>query len=682
MTLRQRLAHLPRDARDTLFLLGVIAWVIAPQANVLPLWATAMAALLLLLRAYLAWNSQPLPGRWTLRLLLLAAVAGTLLTHRTIVGRDPGLTLLVMLLALKTLEARAQRDAMVIFFLGFFTMLSNFFYSQSLATAMAMLLGLLGLLTALVNAHLPMGRPPLAQSLRTAATMALLGAPVMLALFLLFPRMAPLWGVPSDTLGGRTGLSGQMKVGSIAELALDDRIAFRLRFDDPKYQPTQSELYFRGPVLASFDGREWLADPVREDDAHRSRFTLPADLQVRGPARDYEITLEPSNRPWLLVLEAAAQAPQVPQRHPFMTQDLQWLVRQPINELLRYRASSHTDFRHGPMQAVPALRTFTTLPPGKNPRTLQWAAELRANPQLAQGGTPALVQAALQHLRTGGYAYTLDPGVYGDDTADEFWFARKEGFCEHIASAFVVLMRAMEVPARIVTGYQGGELNPMDGYWTVRQSDAHAWTEVWIAGQGWVRVDPTGAISPGRVGQFQRLRAPQGALANAMGTVISPDMLQRLRLLWDATNNRWNQWVLNYTQERQFDLLRRLGFESPDWQDLAHMIAGLIVATALGGSAWALWERLQHDPWLRLLQRARARLERAGLPLPDHTPPRRLAKLALAHFGPSAQPLADWLLRLERLRYAPTTSTPHADLRNLRRAMRQLPWPAKPTDTP
>ncbi len=683
MNLRQTLAALPRDARDTLFMLCVIAWVIAPLVRELPVWTSVAVALLLLLRGTLAWRAKPLPGRWTMHLLMLCAVAGTLLTHRTIVGRDPGLTLVILLLALKTLEARAQRDAMVIFFLAFFSMLSNFFYSQSLATAAAMLLGLLGLLTALVNAHQPVGRPPLVQSLRTASTMALLGTPVMVALFMFFPRMAPLWGVPNDTMAGRTGLSGQMKVGNIAELALDDRIAFRLRFDDAGYRPPQSVLYFRGPVLTSFDGREWLADPVREDeDEARRRFTLPAQLQVRGPALRYEITLEPSFRPWLMVLEATAEPPALGTRRPYMMQDLQWMVRQPINELQRYRAVSHPDFTHGPLEAVPALRTFTTLPQGMNPRTLALAAQWRADPQLAQGGTMALVNAALQRLRTGGYTYTLEPGLYGEHTADEFWFDRKQGFCEHIASAFVVLMRAAGVPARIVTGYQGGELNPVDGYWTVRQSDAHAWAEVWVQGQGWVRVDPTGAVSPGRVGQFQRLQAPQGVLGNAMGTILSPDAAQRLRALWEAANNRWNQWVLNYTQERQYDLLRQLGFDSPDWQDLAAVIAGLIVASALGGAAWTLWERLQHDPWLRLLALARARLARAGLDLPEHTPPRTLAAQALAHFGPQAQAVADWLLRLEHLRYAPSPTDPRATLRQLRRDMRQIRWPVRQSPTP
>ena len=678
MTLRQTLASLPRDARDTLFLLVVIALVIAPQTDVLPLWTSVMAGAVLLWRGGLAWAGRPLPNVWLLRLVLVLAVAGTLLTHRTILGRDAGVTLIVALLALKTLEARAQRDALVIFFLGFFTMLSNFFYSQSLPTAVAMLVALLGLLTALVNAHMPVGRPPLAQAMRTAGTLALLGAPIMAALFMFFPRMAPLWGMPGDPLGGRSGLSDSMKVGSIAELALDERIALRLRFEDPNFAPPQSILYFRGPVLSGFDGREWLAEPVRDDMALERQMGLAANLQVQGTPLRYEITQEAHQRPWLLLLEATPEKPAIPGMFLFMTQDLQWLSSRPMTDVVRLRAESYPQFRHGPAADTPQLRSFTRLPQGNNPRTLALAAQLRADPALATGGPQALVDAALQRLRTGGYTYTLDPGVYGEHTADEFWFDRKEGFCEHIASAFVVLMRAAGVPARIVTGYQGGERNPVDGYWTVRQSDAHAWSEVWMEGRGWVRVDPTGAVAPGRVGAFQRLQAPRGALANAVNTIISRDMAQRLRAVWEAANNRWNQWVLNYTQSRQLDLLRALGFDTPDWQDLARVLAGLLVASALGGALWTLWERLQHDPWLRLLHQARARLARAGLPTPASTPPRTLAAQARAHFGDDAEAVSTWLVRLEEVRYAPESPHQSQALRHLRSDLRRLRWPRPP----
>lgn len=236
----------------------------------------------------------------------MLTIGATYATHRTLLGRDAGVTLIVSLLALKTLELRARRDAFVVFFLGFFTMLTNFFYSQSLLTAFTMLLALLGLLTALVNAHMPVGRPPLMQAARTAGWMALAGAPIMLALFLLFPRFAPLWGTPSDAMAGRTGLSNTMRVGTIAELALDDSIAARIRFDGDR-APPQSQLYFRGPVLAQFDGREWTALPSWARGAQWS-----ANLRVSGEPVRYEITLEANNRPWLLTLDASQRPPRRP----------------------------------------------------------------------------------------------------------------------------------------------------------------------------------------------------------------------------------------------------------------------------------------------------------------------------------------------------------------------------------
>ncbi|MDF1485084.1 DUF3488 and transglutaminase-like domain-containing protein [Ramlibacter sp. H39-3-26] len=666
---------LPRDSRDTLFLLAVVAWLILPQAANLPTWSTALAYALLAWRAWLAWHARALPSRWVLAGVLVLAIAGTLLTYRTVLGRDAGVTLVVLLLALKTMELRARRDALVIFFLGFFTMLTNFFYSQSLLTALAMLLGLLGLLAALVNAHMPAGHPPLAQPLRMAATMALLGAPIMAALFMLFPRLAPLWGTPSDAMSGRTGLSNSMQVGAIARIALDDAVAMRIRFLDlpAGTAPPQRGLYFRGPVLSTFDGREWTPLSYRIEGHGMPRIDTPAELKTSGAPLRYEATLEPHQRPWLLVLDAARDKPDLPGMDSFMAQDLQWMASRPITDVARYRAESYADFRHGPEAMTPRLAAYTELPPDGNPRTRALAQALRAALP-ADAGTQALVNAALQRLRTGGYVYTLDPGVYGPDTADFFWFDVKEGFCEHIASAFAVLMRAAGVPARIVTGYQGGEMNSVDGYWTVRQSDAHAWTEVWMEGRGWVRVDPTAAVAPARLGLAGRLRAPEGALASAFGTVVAPTLVQNLRAAWEAVNNRWNQWVLNYTQSRQMDLLRQLGFSSPSWEDLATVLGVLVAATASAAGLWTLWGRSRRDPWLRLLDDARHHLRQAGLQ--GATPgaaPRALAAQARARFGAAGEPVADWLLRLEQQRYA---RTPGAGLDALRRELASLHWPA------
>ena len=655
---------LPRDARDTLFLLGVIGIVLLPQVPNLPWWCTLLTAIVLAWRGTLAVQSKPLPSRWWLVALLAVALAATFATYRTLLGREAGVTLVVVLLALKTLELRARRDAFVIFFLGFFAMLTNFFSSQSLLTAVAMLVALLGLLTALVNAHMPVGRPPLAQAARTAGWMALLGAPIMLALFMLFPRMAPLWGTPNDEMTGRSGLSNTMRVGSIASLALDDGIAARVKFDGG-VAPPQRQLYFRGPVLSDFDGREWTAPPPWE------RGFLSAELRVQGEPVGYEVTLEPSNRPWLLALDAPVKPPQIPGLRVMATPDLQWMANRAIGDFLRYRAESYPQFQSGPLQQTGALQRYVALPSGSNPRTVALAAQMKADQALAGAATPAFVNAALERLRTGGYSYTLEPGLYGNETADEFWFDRKAGFCEHIASAFVVLMRALDIPARIVTGYQGGELNGVDGYWVLRQADAHAWAEVWEAGKGWTRVDPTASVSPGRIGAFQRLAAPPGLFAGAIGT-MSPTLAQNLRAAWEAVNNGWNQWVLNYTQSRQLDLLKNIGFEAPSLQDLATVLLWVLIAASLAGAGWTLWERTRHDPWLRLLGRARHRLEKAGLTLPEAAPPRQIATRAVAHFGAAGQPVHDWLLRLEAQRYA---KTPEAGLPALRAEFRKMAWP-------
>lgn len=668
--LRMRLASLPREGRDTLFILAVIGWIVLPQVGLLPAWCSGAIALVLAWRGWLAVASRPLPPPRVLLSLLALMMAGTAVSHGTLLGREAGVTLIVVLLALKTLELRARRDAFVIFFLGFFTLLTNFFHSQSLALAVSMLVGLLGLLTALVNAHKPVGRPPLIDSARTAAGMALLGAPVMLALFLLFPRFGPLWGLPADMMTGRSGLSANMEVGNVARLALDESIAMRVRFQGDI--PDRSDLYFRGPVLTHFDGRSWrpLYPGRAAIVASRSRS---APVRLQGAPVRYQVTMEPNNRPWLLALDVAGSAPELPEQRAFATPELQWMLAQPVTDLLRYEAESYLRWTQGPLTNVAALPIeYRELPAGFNPRTLQLATDMMRESTAPPEDKAALVQATLHRLRSGGYRYTLEPGLSGEHSADEFWFDTREGFCEHIASAFVVLMRAMDIPARIVTGYQGGERNPIDGYWVVRQSDAHAWAEVWLAGRGWVRVDPTSSVAPGRTGSFQRLQPPPGVFANAVGA-MNPQLALTLRSAWEALNNAWNQRVLNYTQSRQLDLLRRLGFDAPSWVDLAYVLVLLLVSAASVGAAWALYERHRQDPWLRLLARVRRRLESSGLVLPPTHGPRQIATAVLDHFGPRAKDLADWLLRLEAQRYA---REPQQPLAALRREWNHLTWPS------
>ena len=638
-----RWSHLPREARDTLFLLGVIAWTVLPHVWHLPAWCSVLTGVVLAWRARLALTNAALPGRWVPVAVLALAAGLTLWSFHTLLGKEPGVTMLVTLMALKTLELRARRDAFVVFFLGFFLVLTHFLYSQSLTVAAAMLVSVWGLLTALVLAHMPVGQPSLRQASALAARTALLGAPIMVLLFVLFPRIAPLWGVPQDGLA-RSGLSATMKMGSIAEAVLDDSIALRIRFDGPV--PAPAQMYFRGPVLSSFDGSEWRPLPP----APLGPPAAPRNLRPVGPAVAYEMTLEPQRLATLPLLEANAEAPRIEGLRVVGQADLQWLADRPVLERLRFRAAAYPTFRHGPLGYSPGLEAQKELPPARNPRTLEWAAALRREPAYAQAGAGALADRVLREIRSGGFSYTLTPGEYGPDAIDEFWLDRRAGFCEHFASAFVVVMRALDVPARVVTGFQGTDATPVDGYYIVRQSAAHAWAEYWQEGVGWIRADPTAAVAPERINRSRRLVPAPGLVAGALGSV-SPALLAQWRDAWEAVNNRWNQWVLNYSRGQQFDVLKKLGFDSPSWEDLALLLIGTISSLALAGAVWAWWDRHRVDPWTRQMERLRGALRRLGLAASAHDTPRALAARVLERFGARGAPLAALLDQLERQRY-------------------------------
>ena len=640
--------HLPRDARDTLFLLAVIGWTVLPHVSHLPAWCSLLTLTVLLWRARLAIVNAALPNRWVLVAVLLLAAGLTFWTHRTLLGKEAGVTLAVVLMALKTLELRARRDAFVVFFLGFFLILTHFLYSQSLPVAAAMLVSVWGLLTALVLAHMPVGQPSLRQAARLSARTALLGAPIMALMFVLFPRIGPLWGVPQDGQS-KTGLSNTMRMGSVAEVAQDDSIALRIRFDGAP--PPPGALYFRGPVLSHFDGVEWQAQPP----SYGALALTGRNLRTQGAPLRYEMTIEPSRLTTLPLLEAAPDAPKVEGMRVFGLPDLQWRADRPLYERVRLSAEAFIAFRHGPLTPEPALQDQLELPPGYNPRTLEWAAALKREPRFVGAEPRVLAQALLEHIRSGGFSYTLAPGDYGRDAVDEFWLDRREGFCEHFAASFVVVMRALGVPARVVTGYQGVDPFASDGYYVVRQSSAHAWAEYWQRGIGWVRADPTAAVAPERVNRGARLLPARGLVAGAIGDVVGPQLIDQFRSGWEALNNRWNQWVLNYSRGQQLDLLKDLGVSSPSWEDLALLLIGALSSLALLGAAWAWWDRHRVDPWTRQMERLRAALQRAGLSASAHEPPRALAQRVRARFGARGESLAELLDALERQRYSRAT---------------------------
>ncbi len=637
----------PRDLRDTLFQLVVIALTVLPHAHRLPLWCSLLTGVVLLWRARIALANQALPARWQVMGVLALAVGLTAWSERTLLGREAGVTMLVVLLALKTLELRARRDAMVVFFLGFFLVLTHCLYSQSLLTALAMLLSTWGLLTALVLANMPVGRPPLWRAGAIAARSALLGLPLMAALFLLFPRFGPLWGLPQDGVG-RTGLSGSLRLGGVAELANDDAIAFRVRFDGAA--PPADGLYFRGPVLARFDGLEW------RPSIFASQRPAPGavDLHTQGTGHGYEMLIEPIRLALLPLLEATpdrpGSAPVLADWPLWLGSDLQWHTDRLVGERLRLRAQAWPRFELGRLLDEAQAVAMLALPPGYNPRSIAWARQMRS--QLGNADVRTLAATLMAYIRQGNYVYTLQPGSYGRDAIDEFWLDRREGFCEHFATTFVVLMRAMGVPARVVTGYQGAEPPDADGFQVVRQNHAHAWAEVWAEGSGWLRADPTAAVAPERVRSSRSLLPRPGLMADALNT-MSPALASRLRQAWEQVDSRWTQWVMGYSRTRQFTLLQNLGVPNPDWSDLARALGLLLAAGAAGGALWAWHDRRRQDPWSRLHARLCRRLQAIGVAALPHHAPRCLATLVRQQHGADGEALAQALDALDRWRYAP-----------------------------
>ncbi len=651
-----------RESRDTLFMVALIGWTILPHVGHLPVGVSVLVAGVLAWRAGLAWRQRPLPGRVAVGGLLALAAAITWWSDRTLLGKEAGVTLLVMLMALKTLELRARRDALVVFFLGFFLVLTHFLYSQSLFTAAAMFVSVWGWLTALTLAHMPAGRPPLAQAARLAGRAALVGMPLMLLLFLLFPRIGPLWALPSDA--NRTGLSDRLELGNVAELANDDSIAMRVRFAGRV--PPNEQLYFRGPVLVDTDGRTWRA--ASADGLGRAPG---GPVSISGAPARYEVTLEPTQLTWLPLLEQAL--PTSLDGAPGVTvvaggdgvsivpePSGEWRTRVPLAHTLRLRVISwphaHLDAGLPPADIGRDLR----LPASAAPRMRAWAERLRAQAGGAEADPDDLVARLYQHIRTQPFTYTLTPGTYDNDPVDEFWFGRRTGFCEHFATAFVVALRSMGVPARVVTGYQGTDATAQDGDLVVRQSYAHAWAEYWVPTRGWTRADPTAAVAPDRIARGRALQAPPGLMGSAL-SAVSPNLRQDLRQLWETLDHRWNEWVLGYDRTTQFDLMKHLGIDTPGSEDLGRALIVAMVGVSLVGVGMAWWDAHRRTPGQRLWRRLAGSLQPLaplGLEVPAHASPGIVARALRARWGASAQALAAHLDALERARYGPATVQP------------------------
>lgn len=637
-----------------IWLLVTLAMAVAPHTGELPIWLTLLFYALIGLRGFIATRNRSLPPRWLLLPLALLVGAGVMIEYRTLLGRDAGVALLTAMTACKLLETRSLRDGLVLVFLGYLLVMSNLLYSQEIlmvAWLFAVVMVMLAAQTLIYRQHA--GLTALAP-VRLAGKMVAQAIPMMLILFVLFPRIpGPLWGLPKDAHQGRTGLSEEMSPGSVSELSKSDAVAFRVRFVGPPPPPKQ--LYWRGPVLWNFDGRKW----TRHEELPAK---APVPFTPEGPAVEYAVIMEPSNRRWLLALDLPASLPP----RTGMTPSFQLLRDQPVNEVYRYEVRSYPSYRTGELTTLERNRVLR-LPGRGNPRARELAAQWREHDPRPE----ALINAALTLFREQAFYYTLTPPLLGANSVDDFLFRTRQGFCEHYASAFVFLMRAAGVPARIVTGYQGGERNAIGDYLIVRQADAHAWAEVWLPERGWVRVDPTAAVAPNRIqdGLYAAVADP-GSLPFLLRRGGHSEWLRQLALSWDSLNNSWNEWVLAYGPDRQKELLSGLGFGPVDWGE---MTVAMVVALSGFGLIFAglRWRsQFSRDPVARSWQRFCARLARRGLARSPHEGPLAFVE-RVAVQRPELATLAQEIGRLySALRYGPVT-TPAA-VRRLQRLTRRF----------
>jgi len=611
-----------------------------------------------------------------------AAMAGVIRWHYGyFLGREPCVAFLCVLVATKFVEARNTRDGALLVCLASFLLVTPFFYSQSLLAAIAALPALL-----LVGAAFDvLSRPPGPGTGTTAWTAPLLrtsrlllhGVPLAALLFLLFPRLAaPLWGLPQDHTG-MTGLSDRMAPGSISELSLSDAIAFRVDFEGPA--PAARQRYWRGPVLSRFDGREWTQQVQRLEAP-----LAPTD----APSIAYAVTLEPHYKPWLFALDLPSSLPRAATGAdadadaetgglPFarITRSQQLIARSLVTQPVRYHQRSVLRDRYAADAALDATDNLRLPrnPNYGNPKTLAFAQALRAEHR----DDAEYIRAVLAWFTRESFVYTLAPPLLDRNPVDEFLFETRRGFCEHYASAFVLLLRAAGIPARVVTGYQGGEMNPRGGYMIVRQSDAHAWAEALVDGE-WRRYDPTAAVAPSRIEMGLGGALPESADVPILAR-LDIGWFKTFQLTWDAVNHGWRRQIIGFNHDRQRSLWRdwKLDRLAP-WQYVAMVAAFALlwVGLVLG---WLLWQRHRRDRARAHWQALCTRLARAGLPRLPHEGPLDYAGRAAARWPELGADFTAIGEAYAALRYGAESERADSDrgraaaLARLERAIRALP---------
>jgi transglutaminase-like putative cysteine protease len=625
-------------------LLGIsvcLGLALVAHITTLPFWVPVIVVVCALIRLGLARTGRGPPPRSVL--LTIAALAIPLLFVRfhTFNGLVAGTALLSVAAGLKLLETKAQRDIYIITLIVYFVSAAALLQGDSF-WLLAYLIAVCWLTTATLLRVTSSGPAPgWRRSLRYGGRVLAQALPLTLVFWLLFPRFAgPLWHIPNDTQAASSGLSDTMSPGDIDHLALSDEVAFRVRFASAA--PPSKERYWRGPVLDSFDGHTW--------KRATSSFGAAPLLQTAGPAYRYTVMMEPHQHRWIFTLDWATHWDLA---NSGLTNDYTLMQADPVSRAVDVTATSYTHVQSSdPLNKMVRWRD-TQQPRGRNPRTQQLAEQLRGE----HADDMELVNAVLTMFRQQPFYYTLTPPKLSDNSVDEFLFDTKRGFCEHYASAFAVLMRAAGIPARVVTGYQGGTLNPYGDYWILRQSDAHAWTEVFIAGHGWTRVDPTAAIAPERV---------ERGLAEVVNAEDPLDSRWQRRTAWfagarlrlDLVREIWRERILDFDQDSQRKLLEMLNIPEPDGQKLVLLLA-FGMALVLGWLTWQVRRELapqSKDVTARTYARLCAKLAAAGMPRRMHEGPEDYAMRVAAQRPDLAATVTALCRHYSSLRYAPPSA--------------------------
>ncbi len=556
----------PRGTDGTLlaslpWTLGALMISVAPHVPFLPFWITGAFLCCAAWRYVVEKQRRALPSMWLRAGLALGCFLGVLGTYSSISGVGPGSALLAIMAALKLLETRQRRDQFVLLFLSIFLVMSSLLREQYLWSVPYMVVSVLVILTAWLR--MSAGASQTArQSFATGGRLLMYAAPLAIVMWVFFPRIAtPFWAVPIDTSRATSGLSDTMSPGDISNLSMSDAVAFRVAFDGPIPEPR--DRYWRGLVLTRFNGRTWSGRDPNIDREALERIDILGD-----PVR-YEITLEPTRQQWVFALDMPLRW-SLPRT--FMGRHNVLARTTPIDQRIAYEVTSYPDYRVGLDLQSTFQRWYTDLPEQSNPRTTELAREMRAS----AGSDQAFINAVLDKLNREDFYYTLEPPPLGRNPVDRFLFETRRGFCEHYASAFSVMMRSTGIPTRIVLGYQGGEVNPLGGHLIVRQSDAHAWTEVWLDGLGWRRVDPTAAVAPERV-EIGASNAAFDGIGEAWGFAAPSRLIHQLTLTWDALNATWNDWILGYGPDKQNSFMEWLGMHEPTWRKMMLTLIGLVI---------------------------------------------------------------------------------------------------------